>query len=964
MITFIQRLAEYLWNNYEDFCRLIVVFPNKRPAVFLHRALGQLTEKPVFAPNTYSIRDFVYSKTEYAQTDNITLLLRLYHAYRKIGNIKSEYGFEHFIGSGEILLSDFNDIDNWMIDSRQLFSNLEKAKAIELWNPGKPELTDMQKQYLDFFQNMNLYYEAYREDLKSLGIAYEGMAFRTLAEKIMKGDDYTEPGHNYIFAGFNALNKAEEVIISHFVDHSNAKLIWDADEAYVYDNNQEAGRFIRENIKKFSDNEPKWIDSVLLNTEKNITVTGAPLSVSQAKYAGQLIDEIYQTTKDEINNTVIVPADESTLPMLLESIPPHIENINITMGQSLKQSLIFQLINSYVKIYVDSYKNIQKSKHPKFYYLDLVNFFKQRLFKYLYLSENENSGQQIADIILNRNNLFYTFDDITRIVSENPELLKMQFPEKLYELFSDITTPKKLAQNCIKICNAVEKSISDKEILTLSMVVVMADVLEILSDYFSKAEVEISFSGFDILFQRLVATMQIPFEGEPLGGLQIMGFLETRCIDFKNVILTNINEGFLPAGSRKMQTFIPFDLRAEFKMTMPGHKDAMYAYCFWRLLQRAENVWILYNTEPDAFSGKEMSRFIRQLFYEFKLKTENRWNVKHQILQVNIKFPSSFEQHEGNCKSANVIKTLVQRFEKGYTATALFDYLKCPFMFYLKYILKTEETKTQVSGIAEMNVLGTVIHDTLAELYLMKVNTFLDEKFFIDSEKLYPSIISKYFTKHYPEGEIERGKNLIMYKVALKMTENVLRTDKKHSVENRIKPLLIEKDIQAEIDYQNKYCTIRGKIDRVDKFGETIRIADYKTGKPTSNIKIITKKHPDPDVSSLNEKQFQLLFYLLLFSENEELLKLTENVTPTPGIIFLRRNFTEFAALEYSEQEKNIPLSFLSDFKKFIIDMVAELNNPDIPFRRTNNSDNCVFCAFASVCNYFSAVIKTDENYE
>lgn len=963
MKTFIDSVAGYLLEKYKNLTKVTIIFPNRRPALFLLRSIGERCETPVFAPTTYSIRDFIYTYSNLNKADNITLLFRLYRVYCNIHSQESLYAFEHFISSGELMLADFNDIDNYMVNPSDLFSNLDKAKAIEQWNPGKHELTEFELQYLEFYQKLYDYYRHFTTELLNEGLAYDGLAYRTLAEKILLGNEFIKYGHQYIFAGFNALNAAEKIIIDHFVSKSGGELIWDADISYVDDDKQEAGTFLRANLQQWPNKYPGFIEDSLFSTRKNIHIIGAPLSLSQAKYAGQIAGDIFRAESNEIHNTVVVPADETMLPAILESIPEEIQHINVTMGYELKNSVIFRFIYAYIRLFSSSQKKTENKVSFRFSYNSLNIFISHPYFRYIFSDTNISFGEELIRLILERNKLFYTADELESLIHSSAQLSAKE-PDSFISLLRGISTAAELNQKCTDLTGKIFHAIKIDDIISKNMISSLKEVLKSMHDYILKADFEIHIPLFELLFLRLTGNLRIPFEGEPLGGLQVMGFLETRCLDFKNVIITNVNEGFIPSGGKRMLTFIPFDLRKYFEMPLPAHKDAMYGYYFLRLLQRAQNIWILYNTEPDVFSGKEMSRYIRQIEYEFTHRAGNNWTVNHQILQVNVKPQLMDKKHSGVEKNNLVLEKIEKRFQKGFSSSSLYNYLECPFRFYLNYILDIKETDSEIAQSVEMDILGTVVHETLKEIYKPYINARLDNSIFDKALRDYKMLLDQQFEKHYPGGEMSTGKNLIILEVARTMIQNVLKSDIRQSEYETVIPICIENDIPAIVVYNEKTYRLYGKFDRVFMHNQDIRITDYKTGKVDS-LRLIGRGQTfeDLDLSKLNNKKFQLLFYLLLYKCSDMQLQ-TKPDKIHAGIMPLRKFDNTFVPLEYSEKEKEIPESVLNDFKLFIFKMIDEIKNPDVPFSKTDDAEKCSFCIYKSVCNYFSPIQKTDNSDE
>jgi len=615
-------------------------------------------------------------------------------------------------------------------------------------------------------------------------------------------------------------------------------------------------------------------------------------------------------------------------------------------------------------LFVKSAASLEKGREIRMYCEDIVAFLRHPMFSLCTYTENHELGKLLSKAVITQNRLFYS---LTELMDLEQQLIQSGDLKSscISDLFLKKRNPEELINSCIKLCDSIEDNIDESEVVETAMIRAMRDLMIQLAGYVDAAGFVVTLSGFYMLMQRLGSSFQVPFEGEPLGGLQLMGFLETRCLDFKNVIITNCNEGHIPAGSKRMLTFIPFDLRRSFGMPMPSHKDAMYAYYFLRLIQRAENIWILYNTEPDSLSGKEMSRFIRQIEYEFVHRSSGNWNVSHKILQVHPGTAIPDEDERGVEKSKEIMKILDNRIKQGYSASRLFNYLECPYRFYLSQVLKIEEPRTEVPGSVEMNVLGTVVHETLSLLYGNNVNIRLDSKFFVESEQKIQSILTSQFQEHYPGGNMKSGKNLIVFEVAKQMVKNVLKSDQQLGENNNLVPLMIEKTLYAQITAHNGTTyPLQGKYDRIDRMNDLIRIIDYKTGK-TDTLRLL-KKNMEPeelDFWELDAKKFQLLFYLLLFMESEETEKLTKKI-PISGIVSLKKSSVEFKPLEYSDKQKEITEELLDDFKGFVAGLISQIHDPSVPFFRTSDTNKCRFCVYTSICNYFAPITNNEIDNE
>lgn len=962
-MTFIHNLAKELLSMEVDLRNVVVIFPNRRPAVFLYRELSIQSAGPIFAPACHSIRDFVYSLCDYRQADTITQLFTLYQVYMKRHTSESAFSFEHFAGSGEIMLSDFNDIDNYMADADQLFSNLDEARAVEMWNPGKTELTEKEKEYLNFFRELVYYYHDFKALLHEKKLAYDGMAYRRCFEMLSNDLIKPEKGKTFIFAGLNALNSAEKGIIDFFVGRAGAKMFWDADHAYIDDENQEAGLFMREHFKRWHQNQtPKWMSDDLLTSPKRIKIIGAPLTLSQLKYTGQILGEIAAEGKVSFIDTAVIPGDETILHSLLESIPDSVPSVNVTLGYPLKLAPVFEFFQTAIKLHVRrQMKGAGNYKQLAFHYSNMIDLLKNPCLSGTGFFSNPDVTLMLSDSVLSGNRTHYRLEDVLELCT-NINSCNEQDKEKLILLFSIHKTPADLALACSEICRILIERTDDDNDNERVMYFAMRDVLNLLKEYTSLALFSISFTGFEMLFSRLSSNVRIPMEGEPLDGLQIMGLLETRCLNFKNIIITNCNEGNIPASSRQLQTFIPYDIRRGFQLPLPAHKDAMFAYYFYRLLTHADQIWIIYNTEPDDLNGKEKSRFIRQLVHEFSNLSNGNWTISEEILGIDptqvLKMGSSPLEVE---KTSEIQQILQRQFEKGFSASKLLTYSECPFRYYLQSILNIKETITEISGDLDARVMGNVIHGVLRSLYDLWKGKPLDDEFFKTARHKYKQLLADQFDLEFAGGDMTSGKNLLIARISEKMILNTLIADEHDKT--TIIPLENEFEIHAYCKKNDgNEVLIKGVFDRLDTRNGMFRIADYKTGM-LEELKLGNKNSKDGIVpfDQINKHQFQLLFYLLLFHRSERYCGIgIENVQA--GIIPLRKSVTGFHPLMNVDGTEWIPVESIHDFEQYVMQMISELMDVTVPFKRTDDNEKCTYCVYQSVCKYAEHInLSNDE---
>lgn len=962
MSSFINKIADYLLKfDKEQLLKTIVIFPNRRPITFLHKALQSKITTPIFSPQCFSIKDFIFSLSEYTPADSIVLLFELYKVYQRTHTSTEQYSIEKFIASGETMLSDFNDIDYYLVDTSKIFTTLTEAKAIEAWNLEGEELTLKEKDYLNFFNSLKQYYNEFKKILNEQKIAYDGMAFRHIAEKseqiCLHKKDY-----QYIFAGFNALTESELHIIKHFIAGGNTQLFWDADEAYVNDQNHEAGNFLRKHFKELIPNSKpqEWIEDNLLHSKKNIHIVGSPLSLSQIKYAMQELAKTISSQSQNLVNTAVVPCDESMLYSIIESIPKNIENTNITMGFPLSSSIAYEFVDIFFTLHTQSYKS---DTSKLFQVKKIIRFLQHPFINYIF-EDSDKHIQSIIKRLLEQHKTTYSSNEIIQTCLNNK--VNTSLSQIISKIFADAISPQELVVCAKSLLEQIIKYKDNIDEFNISIIYSLIDMLELITEYLEQNEIPITNNTLEYLFTRLSSSTRVTLEGEPLEGLQIIGMLETRCLDFKNLFILNMNEGFMPKSGRFLNTFIPNDIRKEFKLPLLGHDSSIYAYYFYRLIQRAENIWLLYNTEPDIISGKEMSRYIKQLLYELKDKAGANWNLTHKVLKIeNETSNSDIIKTDKIPKTNYTIDRLKQINEKGFSYSRLWDYVECPFRFYLKHIAKIDKIVDNISESMEMNILGSVIHNVLEEFYAKKINNTIDNNDISIFKNKINSQLEKAFAELYFGGNIKEGKNLLIAKIAEKFIQNQLEADSNIISNNTLKIINIEGKYEAVFsDVFGISINIMGKIDRIDTVNNEIRLIDFKTGKVDS-LTLLSNKNfsiDNYDFSKLNNQQFQLLFYLLLYElSNKAAYSINHNI-PKAGIIGLKSSKPIFKELLQTQSE-NISVEVFERYKEYMKQIFNEIFDINKPFERTNTIENCKYCDYIDICKNFT-LISLNENEE
>jgi len=948
MQAFLNKIAAYIFQNFEDEPDSVcIVLPNRRSGLFLQKHLASYFQKPIWSPDIFAIEDFIFRFSDYNPVDPITLLFELYEVYSDITKDEKQ-PLDTFLDWAQVLLNDFNDIDQHLADPKQIFSLLNEAYAIKVWNLGD-EPTEFQKEYLRFYNSLFQFYKDLNARLSAKKLAYQGMAYRHFAENC-ESIAATLPWKKVVFAGFNALTGAEEKIIRHLRDAGKAVIFWDADKYYLKPKH-EAGYFLSAYLNSWcKPDDFQWINDHFSDPEKNIRVTGIPKNIGQARYAGQLISTYAGQNSDHLN-TAVVLADESLLLPLLSSLPENIP-ANVTMGYPFSLTTLYQLVKDVFLMQENAGQLLeQRPGNVRFFARDVL---KVLLHPYSNIT-HEEEGQQgltVSDLIekiRSSNRVFLTAEQIKNYCSE----LSQATAQFLQPILAYWDNPKTSIRELINFLENLRNELNGNAIngnedhsIDLEYLYHLARILKKASWLVDRYSIVNSVKALKKILLQLLQIYKIPFFGEPLEGIQIMGMLETRTLDFENIILLSLNESIIPAG-RTANTFIPFDVKMHFKLPTYREKDAIFAYHFYRLMQQGKNIHLIYNTETDDFRSGEKSRFLTQLEYELPAYNPTV-NFTHNILHLTpekSKIDSSIIVE----KSAGVMEALLNRASKGFSPTALNTYINCSLQFYFKEIARLKEAE-EIEDTADASVLGSVVHDVLEELYDSFKNQFIEPEQIKKMKPKIEQLVAKFFVKHYPEGDINHGKNLLIARVAGLFVSHFLD----HEIEflneqiklNRpitIQDLELKLTATETVEGSNTPVKFIGYIDRIDNPGEVVRIIDYKTGFVNpGDLRLKSWDIHDPKYS----KAFQLLMYAWLYLKNHSNLP----GDLSAGIYSFRSLSKGFMALGLPDNVK-LNHESIQEFEFVLHEIVGQILSDQIPFAQTQELDNCKYCPFRTICN-------------
>ncbi|MGF1554909.1 PD-(D/E)XK nuclease family protein [Paucihalobacter sp.] len=915
MKTFIAEVVAHLIKKDVDFNDIIFILPNKRAGLFLKKELSLQLNKTFFAPDILSSEAFFGELSQLHTVDNIEALFVFYEVYLKLTPKDQIESFDMFSSWAQLLINDFIEIDRYLIEPSHIFDYLSAIKDIDHWSLDHNQ-TENTTKYLSFWKRLITYYNNFNSRLLRDNKGHQGLQYR---EAINNLEGYLASNNKtHIFVGFNALNKAEEVVFQELAIQNRAEIFWDVD-AYFFNNTlHDVGLFLREYHQKwpfYKSNSFNWI-SDHYTKKKNIKIIGAIKNVGQIKQIGAILKDEFKINNGDLSNTAVVLGDENQLTPILNSIPANIEHINITMGLPLKSvsiSSFFELLF-----------NLHQTKSKKYYYKEIIALLNHTAIISLY-SKSAMIEKNLYIQEINTNNItFIDFEHLKNGLIESQRLVN-----NLFSSWEDKAST--ALNNCIQLIIELKNSLStnrNQHLLDISNAYKFYTLFNELKKLISKNDYVTNIQTLFGLYKELLKSETIDFRGEPLRGLQIMGVLESRLLDFENVIISGVNEGILPAG-KQHNSFIPFDVKIENGLPTYKEKDAIYAYHFYRLLQRAKKVYILYNTEADVLIGGEPSRFIKQLQIENIHNIENLVSIPKTDLDVR--------ELKRVKKSASLITDLKLLAEKGFSPSSLTNYIRNPIDFYYSKVLNIKETE-EVEETVAANTLGNVIHKTLEDFYLPYVGMQLEALHIKNMIKKVDDAVYSHFKYYYRLGDFTKGKNLIIFEVAKRYVFNFLKKELETLKSNHtIKIIALEQKVRVKIDIPELDFPVflNGIVDRIDIYDDTLRIIDYKSGKVEQrDVEIVNWEDLTSDYKKYS-KSFQLLTYAFMLHQNKQI-----RPPITAGIISFK-NLQGDYVLNFSKKDKNggyankdimITEDTLDHYFNSLQELILEIFNPSVDF--------------------------------
>lgn len=934
MDKFLTTVAKKIINgNYCD-QHSIVVLPNRRSIVFLREEIKNLTERTLLLPEFIPISEFIVQRSGFSKTQDQILYFQLYEIHKKLTG-ENARTIDDFMLWAPMILRDFNDIDNALANASDVFTHLNAVKAIQQWNPDGRQLTESQKEYLAFFNSLIDYYEIFVKNLQIEKQGYYGMICRHLNNNF-KNCCNPSMKNRFLFAGLNALTNCETEIIKKIKHTYPSEFIWDIDQ-YFFDNKNnvlnDASRKIRQIIRELGLNVSD-IGNSLANESKQIKIIEVPKNTGQVKYIGNMLLN-GNISSHSAQKTAIVLADESLLMPLLNSLPPTNLNgneipYNVTLGYPLSGSVIEHLLNSWLNIYIENNNNNNINTNT------IISFTSNPIVRQII----GNSYNKIIKDISEYQSDFISVNLVT-------EIFKKHISSKHHYLLNIInitnnTNPKNIP-NLLKdfLLELLKSSLKINRLVKVQ-IQKLIETSGIINTMIISKDYEFTFVTIKNLFKQLIRQSRIDLAGMPLSGIQIMGLLETRALDFDNIIILSANEGILPVRS-EIESFIPMDIRHEFGLTLPKDSNDIYSYHFYRLIAKAKNISFLVNSETDKMGGGEKSRFILQIENELS-KANPKIAPKFYVLSSKTNSSLTLSPNDISIpKAKRTREKLIKLASTGYSPSALTTYITCPLRFYFSYILRIN-TNPILSNSIEANTFGTVIHNTLEQLYKPLIDKLPDANSINFSNSEIKSQITNQFKEVAGSEMHYGGRNYLIYETAFQYINNFIRWDKHRLLHNNSMIISLEEKMVTNLKVDENITTFKGTIDRIDQHipSNTFQIIDYKTGS-VKKQDLIIKDTEELFTNPAFSKAFQVCYYAWLFN------KAKSNNNIETGIISLRNLSNGFIKLKLHDYE-NIS-DFFIEFENGLVNLINNITESSTPYTGTHDIDRCKYCNFKSICN-------------
>lgn len=944
MKGFLEEVAQDLWGRYGDsLADCAVLFPSRRAQLFFVDALARMNDRPMWRPRWTTVDELMGEVSGLRTGDRVRLITELYKVYSQY----HDEPFDKFYFWGDMLLSDFDTIDKYRIDARMLFRNITEIKEIEadisyltpaqlqilsFWSSfgGEADLSEEKRRFLNVWKTLGPIYDRFRERLGELGIAYNGMVQRAAAERIRAGTFAFPEPRRYVVAGFNALSECEKELFRFLSTAAHTDFYWDYDTYYTDRHEQEAGMFVRQNVVQFPPRAALSHDNMAHG--KELTAVAAVSNAVQCKYAAEILRDLSLRAPLD-KRTAVVLTDENLLMPLLYALPPELGRVNVTMGYPLRATLAYTFVERLVELQRHSRK---KGAGWTFYHADVTG-----LLAHPYVLECDATlVAELQERIVRERRIAVDSDFLTR----NDLLSAIFVPAESWRELSDW-----LAGAVAAVARTPYEGDDARE--RIEFLAVVAEELTKLRNALDGCDIDLSPEVYASLLRRHLQTLRIPFEGEPLEGIQVMGILETRNLDFENVVILSMNDDNFPGSLVGGSSFVPYNLRAAYGLPTPEHHEGVYAYYFYRLIQRARTIHMLYCAHADDKTTGEPSRYIRQLDYESGFAVRK--------VEVGVDVNLAANEPIEVAKDDGVMRRL-ERFTDpespaSLSPTAFFRYVACPLRFYFHSVARLD-ADDQISEEVDAPMFGTILHAAVQTVYARiagEAHPGETLRALIRSGEV-AAAVERAINEHYLRDERATTEdytgNLLLVKdiVTRYLRGGVMPYDAAHDdftvtgLEERV-----EYAFPFAVGGRERLLRFAGIADRIDALPDgALRVVDYKTGAPHLEFAGVESLFCGEGKQRLSNIVQTLLYSMMLHH--------SRGVDAEPALYYVRAMNRPDYSPQLDDKQTGVRGGryslYRERFEELVRATLAELYDPSVPFRQCADADTCKFCDFNVIC--------------
>ena len=944
MKGFISELAERLYDRYGDeVSSLRMVFPSRRARLFFSDALASVARRPLWQPRFESLGEIMERVAGMCLSDEIKLVTELYKVYSRY----HDESFDAFYFWGGMLLADFDQIDKYLIDADMLFSNMGDLKALEsdrsyltaeqieviarFWRSFglESEFSEEKERFMTIWRSMADVYHGFRDRLREQGLAYEGMIHREAAERL-SGEEAVEwsddPQARYVVAGFNALSECEKRLFRRMYGSGRVEFYWDYDDYYVGNPDYEAGLFLRENIRNFPSPSGERLSCDRFRRPKRIEIVSAPSDSMQCKYVHEFLSGLIERGIRPGKQTAIVLTDESLLLPVLYSIPEQIEQVNVTMGYPLRQTMAYSLVE------LQSRRKPGRDGEPMYYHSDVTG-----LLLHPYVRACDPAAAGLAAEILRRQSIYVRRSMLVPGSVIDPLFAPAGSWQELSAYIRDSLS--------LVILHAAS---ADDVRQRREFFSVIVDRICRLENSLAGSGLEVTTPVFASLLRKMLQDVRIPYEGEPLSGVQIMGILETRNLDFEHVLVLSVNDDTFPGNRAVSSSFIPYNLRYAYGLPTPQHHEGVYAYYFYRLLQRAETVHLAYCSRSDDKRTGEPSRYVYQLEYE----SPHRPLRRAIRLGVNLTKTEPVSASKTG-RTARILEEYLDGGGRSLSPTAFYQYVECPLRFYFRHVAGLKPVE-EIAEEVDLPMFGTILHRAMELLYMPLLGDPSPQRTIASlpgtpavKEAVVRAVNEEYLQDPKATEEEYGGSVLLVRDVVRKYIDSCIlpydASQRGYAVERLEAP--VEYRVPLERDGRVRSVGFAGKADRIDRLSDgALRVVDYKTGKPHNRFRDVAALFSSV-AAERSPAVLQTLLYAMMLSQSE-------NCDVQPALYYVRSMQDERFSPLLVEGDR--PVLRFSDYREslngHLQKTLSELFDFSKPFEQCEDRSVCAYCDFREIC--------------